>query len=168
MAVSGGGNRKDLRPLDQSTKSTGSHRRQFEALNVDQQPGFKYRHERWKRSQILSSRSRGWQFVKRDDPEYAGQDDLDIPMEFQQEGLDSIRPFGDVVLMRQPIDLWLEEQNILLERNAAARGSADVGFMEKGRQRAAEAGSAASDRGSLFHKQAIHGTDYVDQEEEEK
>ena len=168
MPVSGGGDRRDLQPVKQGGNSIGSHRRQYEALNIEHpQPGFTYKWERNKDGPIRRAMALGWRFVKKDDLEMASYDDSELPLQFQHSN-DSIRPLGDVVLMRQPVAKWAEQQEWLLERNRAARGEADASFKDLGERRAAEAGSAAELRGSLFFQKQGHGTFYADLNDEEE
>ena len=168
MPVSGAGDRRDLQPVKQEGNPIGSHRRQFAALNVEKpQPGFVYKHERYKEGPIRKAMALGWEFVKRSDPEMSNYDESELPIQFQHSN-DSIRPLGDVVLMRQPVGLWAEQQEWLLERNRAARGEADASFRSLGERRAAEAGSAAELRKSLFFQKQGHGTFYADLNDEEE
>lgn len=169
MPVSGGGDRRDLRPLDQSGKTLGNHRRAYEALNVrNPKPGYAYKWGRYKgdgyEGILRRDLNEGWELVKKDDPEFQDFQDSKLPMQFQRDSLDSIRPLGDVALMRQPIPLWTEKQKELLERNAAARRGPEASFLSKGETTAAEAGSAAGEQGLHFVKPA-HGTDYVEDKE---
>lgn len=169
MAVSGGGNRRDLRPLDQSTGSLGTHRREHEALNIPHpQPDKEYRWERARPGNVRKSRNQGYELMTQSDPEWGGQD-FALPLEYQQAGLDSIRPFGDVVPMRRSKELWLRDQRELLAKNAAARGSPERELAELGERRAAEAGPAAGyGRAPVYYEvEGVHMTGYVDEEEQE-
>ena len=157
MPISGGGDRKDLRPLDQSGQTMGTHRGNYEALNVrNVQPGFRYCWARKKQGAMYKKLNQGWEFVRKDDPENLGIEAEGLPVGIQ-EGLDSLQPFGDVVLMRQSGEKYAEQLKLQQELAKAAREGAESQFLAKGEIRAGEAGVAAGDAPLHFARKQ-HGT----------
>jgi hypothetical protein len=156
MPVNGGGDRKDLRPLDQSGQVIGSHRGVYEALNVrNPQPGYRYLWANRKEGFIYKKLAQGCKFVRSGDPEALGFQIEDLPEEFQQ-GLDSLKPFGDVVLMRQSEEDYQKQVSLQQELAKAAREGAEAKFLMKGEDRASEVGGADQGR-PLYFARKHHG-----------
>ena len=109
MPINAGGDRKDLRPLDQSGQTLGTHRGNYEALNVrNPQPGYRYCWARSKQGSLYKKLNQGWEFVRAQDPEHLGISTEGLPVDIQTS-LDSLKPFGDVVLMRQSEEKYAEQ-----------------------------------------------------------
>jgi hypothetical protein len=162
MPVSGGGDRKDLRPLDQSGQTIGSHRGVYEALNIrNPQPGFRYLWASRKQGSLYKKLNQGCRFVKQGDPE-AGNFDFEGLPEGLREGLDSLQPFGDVVLMKQSEKDFQKQVSLRNELARAAREGAEAQFMAKGEDRASEVGGADEGR-PLYYARKHHNT-WVEEE----
>ena len=156
MPINAGGDRKDLRPLDQSGQTLGTHRGNYEALNVrDPQPGYRYCWARSKQGSLYKKLNQGWEFVRAQDPEHLGISTEGLPVDIQTS-LDSLKPFGDVVLMRQSEEKYAEQQKLSQALAKAAREGAESQFMAKGEDRASEVGSASGSE-PLYFARKQHG-----------
>ncbi len=157
MALSGGGNRSELRPMDPQGTTLGSHKGAYEALNVrNAKPGFNYVFAKLSASAILVKQNQGWQLVKENDPEEWGVPRDMFPDKIQGS-LDSLKAFGDVVLMRIPNERYQEIQDEHNARSVAALGGTESEFLGKGDELGEEVGSSTQGR-PLHYMQGQHGT----------
>jgi len=154
MGVSGGGDRKDLRPHEPNRqKAKGTFRGSFEALNVrNAQPGFNYYYERRKPGEVLRRMNEGFEVVQAGDPEGWG---ADVPAAVG-EMLDGVKAYGDLVLMRIREDKYrmMKEQKAALARAAIDGSTAE--YLRKGHQRAQQLGRSRP-KDDLYYKGPGHG-----------
>ena len=157
MAISGGGDRRELRPIRQEAGVLGSHKGAHEALNIrNPQPNTHYRYERANQSAIQRSKNNGYRFVQDSDPEAWGVDDDEMPMSVQSQ-LSSIRAYQDVVLMKTPLDNFKRITDEQESRSRAALDGAEAAYLSEGERNTAAAGAAAGGQ-SLHHRTKHHQT----------
>lgn len=166
MAVVSGGDRMDLRPLERRQGGRlGNHRKQFEWLNVpNARPGWTYIWEKFREGPMTRARLLGGIPVLRSDPE----GERLLPEEVglgQPAGVDNLVRGGDVALFRYQDEVIRERTKAKLERDEAARSGAEIDFLNKGEDRAAEAGSAAGPN-SLYYVNKKRGHGYMVSTEE--
>ncbi len=126
MALSGGGDRRLLRPVEHNEGVRGSHRGDSEALNVkNAQPGFHYRYDPERR--LRKRINEGYEIVT-DGPESWG---ADLPAGVAKQ-LDNIRAFKDVILLRIPIEKYREKRKKLREKATLAREGVEASYLDKG------------------------------------
>ena len=163
MAISGGGDRRELRPIQQDRDVLGSHKGAHEALNIrNPQPNTHYRYERADQSAIQRSKNNGYRFVQDTDPEAWGVDDDDMPMSVQSQ-LSSIRAYKDVILMKTPLDNFKRITDEHEARSRAATEGAEAAYLSEGERNTAAAGAAAMGR-SLHHRTGSHGNSWNEHE----
>lgn len=165
-ALKGGGDHWDLRPVEATEGEVlGTHKGPYEALNVrNAQPGWHYRYVSTKRdgSFIQKALNEGYEFVMDDDPEKWGVPHQEMPQRVQA-AMDGIRAFGDVALMRTPLENWDKLRKQKEEVWLAQQGTADEAFLNAGEENAAMAGGATKGR-PLHFRTADHQVGFVEED----
>lgn len=116
VKLQGGGDRGWLVPLRADGRSqqredavdvVGCHRGDYAGLNVaNPQPGYEYQWGNNRPQSVLGARARGWTPVRDGDPDCPAyelvdeyNDSTDTPTQ-----LDTIKPFGGLILLRTPVE----------------------------------------------------------------
>jgi hypothetical protein len=160
--LSGGGNRLDIRPLDQSgnlqTGIRGSHRGHAQSLNIQNPiPGYVYywcRHPSRDRggSQLQQFINYGYEVVPPDSQEHKGRE---TSLNYAELGLDNYQVHGDLVLLRITEERYREFCRWRDAQNDPDRDAATDAYLEAGRDLEERFGAGAD--GPLRYKGSGHG-----------
>lgn len=154
--ISGGANRFDLRPVRHSQDYMGNHKAHFMAMNIcNPKPGYHYYYQTTGRGggNILRYQQLGYEMVKSTDQERWG---AELPPEIARE-VDTVKAFGDVVLMRIPVEKYREIRKRKARDARIAREGAEDSYLGKGEQISAAMGQYAPAAGVYFRR-ANHST----------
>ena len=164
MAIRGGGDRRELRPLQTDAGVLGNHKGAYEALNIkNAQPDEHYKYVRLSDSAIQTALNLGYRFVMDDDPEDWGVSKAEMPMRVQG-ALDSRKAFQDVVLMKIKLDKYVELRNEHDARSRAALDGAEAAYLNAGEDNAAAIGAAAGEN-PLHYSRKTHRTGFNEHKE---
>ena len=153
MALTGGGDRHALRPVDHRTNQLGNHRGVGEHMNImNPQTGFNYHFVRNKSSRVRRRMMMGYEIVSGSDPEIWGNEELDAQL---ARGVDSTLITQDVILMRIPHHKLAERRQEKAELAANALHGAQSDYLDKGERMRGEFGDAAPQE-PLYHRRAWH------------
>ena len=129
MALSGGGDLKDLRPIQHRKNILGNHKQSSSHLNVENpQPGFSYRYEVAKRNHVRRREHQGYRVVTGEDGERWG-DMMDAD---RGRPLDSAMQSADVVLMKIPHRLLAEQRREKQRQAELALKGAETDYLDRG------------------------------------
>lgn len=105
-------------PMDSLDRTMGCHRGRFSVLNVhNAQQGFEYRYVQNKPQQILRARMEGSDLVRDGDPEYTGLcEGMEGSMGIDSRSIDTTQVYGDVVLVKTPIEEMRKVREAQAER----------------------------------------------------
>lgn len=130
MALGGGGDRRDLRPVNHYRNIIGNHKGSSSHMNVENpQPGYSYRYELAKRNKVRQRMHQGWELVNATHQEKWG-DKMDSMG--RGTGMDSSMQTADVVLMRIPHDKLRELREEKRRRAELALKGAESDYLDRG------------------------------------
>lgn len=154
MAVSGGGDRKWLRPLPPRRENIiGSHQGSTEALNISNPvPNFQYHHARRDPNYIQRKLNEGWRPIPSESQERWGADIGDMQEKFPE--LDGLKAFQDVIAMRMPNDKYSRLMEERRRRATSLRTGATEEYEERGRQLAERTGNVGE---TIYYVGEKHG-----------
>lgn len=135
MAISAGEDRSLYRPLNPDGNytegSVGCHRGHMQHLNVPNPQGG--RHYYWTLTSpksIRRTKTQGWTFITKEDPEWSGNERYDDVI---AAGLDTTVTRNELALCWMPEDKYGERQAALVARQEDQRGDTSAEYLEKGR-----------------------------------
>ena len=145
-----------FRPVDPTdTETIGNYRGDHEALNISgAQPDFHYYYQRNKTDAVIRFLNKGWSVVGPNDPERFGEGRAAWK---SQVPLGTERAYGDVILMKIPLDTYRRQQTERQAQNESLIKDHGPRFVELGEERAHQLRNRP--KGQLYYMGRDHGQD---------